>query len=405
MRANHYAESFERFAATLPEPEGQQRRALFESFLASGFPDKSVEDFHYTDLSALAEQAFEWSDAAAASAPSVQLDDADLVVPGDPQSAGRSKLAARWDTASLSAMTASSGIEALNAAFATDGLQLELAREARPARPLHVLLRNPAAGTMLHQRHRITLGERAEATVLLHFAGTGDARLATHRIDVRLAAGARLHLYRLCEEGAGASLITRIDVRQARDSGLSAITVDLGGGLARHDVNVDLAEPGAEAEVSGLYMPRMGAHVDNHTKVVHSAAHCRSRSHYRGIIDEHAKAVFNGKVIVQPGAQKTDSEQRIGNLLLSRKAEINAKPELEIYADDVKCAHGSTVGQLDETALAYLRSRGIPRDVARALLLRAFAVDILDRIEWPSLRAHIETRLHRLSDLPEVIAA
>jgi Fe-S cluster assembly protein SufD len=140
-------------------------------------------------------------------------------------------------------------------------------------------------------------------------------------------------------------------------------------------------------------MPAAAGHTDNYTRIVHAAPHCRSRERFKGIVEARARAVFVGKVVVQPGAQKTDSEQHVANLLLSKKAEVNAKPELEIYADDVKCAHGATVGQLDDTALSYLRSRGIGAAEARALLLRAFGGEVLERIALPALRESLAQRL------------
>jgi len=155
-------------------------------------------------------------------------------------------------------------------------------------------------------------------------------------------------------------------------------------GLPRHGGGSPLGRP---------RQPAPGGHVDNQTRIVHAAPHCRSREQFKGIIDAKAKAIFVGKVIVQPGAQKTDSEQRVANLLLSRKAEVNAKPELEIYADDVKCAHGATVGQLDDKALEYLRSRGIAADAARALLLRAFGAEVLDQLAIPALRDRLAARM------------
>lgn len=400
-----YSQSFERFAATLPEAERGARRAQLDRFLISGFPGRDLEDWKYTDLSANDERAYTLANGGEFVSGAALFMDADRVVYVNGQLSTDHSTSSQWHAANNTAAATGDGITALNAAFARDGLNLQLGRDERRVRPVQMLAVGTAAdgATMNHQRHRIVLGENAEATVLLHFIGAGAERLGTHVVDITLAAGARLTLYRLQDEDAGASLVTQVNLRQARDSRLNALTIDLGKGLARHGFDVDLAEAGAEAEVSGLYAPRSGAHVDNHIRVVHTAPHCRSRSHYRGIIDERAKAVFNGKVIVRPGAQKTDSEQRIANLLLSRKAEINAKPELEIYADDVKCAHGSTVGQLDETALAYLRSRGIPRDTARALLLRAFATEVLDRITWPALRTHVEASLHLPTEMPEVI--
>ncbi len=407
MSLSGYAENFEQFASTLPEAERGPRRVQIERFLVTGFPGKELEDWRYTDLSAYDDRSFALSGASDANLGGELFADAERVVYGNGRLNAALSTTARWHAAGAAPLTVGDGIIALNAAFASGGLNLKLARNEQLPRPLQVLMHSSADGaeTMSHQRHRIELGENAGATVLLQFIGSGSERLVTHVVEIALAPGARLTLYRFHDEGAGATLVTHIAARLSRDSRLNALTVDLCGGLARHDFDVDLAETGAEAEVSGLYAPRSGAHVDNHTRVIHSAPHCRSRSHYRGIIDERAKAVFNGKVIVKPGAQKTDSEQRIANLLLSRRAEVNAKPELEIYADDVKCAHGATVGQLDETALAYLRSRGIPRDTARALLLRAFATEILDRITWPALRVRVESALKLPTEMAEVIDA
>lgn len=406
MSQNAIADTFGQFASALPEVERTTRRANLERFLVSGFPDADLEDWRYTDLSALDERAFALAGTASFDSSGSWLEDADRLVYINGQLDTAASTTVQWHAADVPAASDADGILALNAAFATGGLRLSLARGQRLERPLQLLLVSSGsadAATMSHQRHRISLAEQAEATVLLHAIGSDGERLSSQVVEIELAAGAALTLYRLQAEASGGSLVTRITVRQGRDSRFKALTLDVGAGLARHDLDADLAEPGADCEVSGLYMPQRGAHVDNHTRSTHIAARCRSRSHYRGIIDERAKAVFNGKVIVRPGAQKTDSEQRIANLLLSRKAEVNAKPELEIYADDVKCAHGSTVGQLDETALAYLRSRGIARDVARALLLRAFATEVLDRIEWPALRRHVETLLHLPTELPETL--
>lgn len=402
MIEHPYRSQFDRIATALPPAERSLREAALARFVATGFPNKELEDWRYTDLSVLGERSFELEAAASFDPRPELLADADhLVFVNGRYDTDHSTLPA---TVPPPSEPRAEGIGPLNAAFATGGAMLEVPRGSKLARPVQILLVSSATtSAMIHQRHRIRLGESAEATVLLQFAGAGGDRLATHVVDIELAAGARLTLYRLQDEGAGMSLVTDLRVQQARDSRFEVVTVDIGSGLARHDLRSELAAPGAENDSAGLYAPRAGAHVDNHLATIHAAAHCRSRSHYRGIIDAHVKAVFNGKVIVQPGAQKTDSEQRIANLLLSRKAEVNAKPELEIYADDVKCAHGATVGQLDEKALAYLRSRGIPRDTARALLLRAFATEILDRITWPGLRARIEAALQLPSEMPEIL--
>ncbi len=395
-----YSVQFERYANALTAAERAPRSVQFSRFLASGFPDKHQEDWRYSDLSRLAEQNYEPDVTTADVSPIAVLPDADALVyiNGHLQDAPSTS---HWHSDTCELPPPSTGVDALNAAFATGGLRLRLDRGTKLEKPLQVLFisRAEAQASMSHQRHVIELGDQAEATVLLDFSGDGGERLATHFFEVRLGRGAKLNLYRIQNEAAGGTLVTRIDVKLSRDAKFEALTVDLGGGFIRHDLDVVLAESGAETTVAGLYAQAKRSHIDNHVRAVHAAPHCTSRMTYRGLVDEKTKAVFNGKVVVQPGAQKTDSEQRIANLLLSRKAEVNAKPDLEIYADDVKCAHGATVGQLDEVALAYLRSRGIAREVARAMLLRAFALEILDRIAWPALRTRIESALHLPSEL------
>ena len=390
--ASAYRESFERLASEVPQNEREARRRLFDAFSALGLPGRELEDWRYTDLSALSQIGFAPASSSCAPPEHPDLAGVDRVVyvNGHLDCARTTQPALHGGR--LDMATADDGIVALNGAFGHEGLALALAANARLTRPLHVVLAGCAGEVpvMCHQQHRIELGEGAEAAVLLDFRGSAGAeRLATHRFEIRLGRSAQLRLYRIQDEAAGANLVTRIDATLDRDSRLLAACFDRGAGLARHDFNVTLAAPGAEVGLDGLYAPRARAHVDNHTRIVHACERGRSREHFRGIVDERARAVFNGKIVVQPGAQKTDSEQRVANLLLSPRAEVDAKPELEIYADDVKCAHGATVGQLDARALDYLRSRGLDAATARALLLRAFAAAIVDRVEWRELRERV----------------
>jgi len=390
-----YTEGFEQFAAGLPAEQRPARREQFGRFLAAGFPTPRIEEWHYTDLAPLSERRFAPAVERGTTSAAELLADADRLVYINGQLDRAHSTAPELHAENLLTRESGDSVTALNGAFATGGLSLQLGRKERRARPLQVLAAGVAGDTpsMVHQRHRIALGENAEATVVFQFLGQGAERLTTQVIEVDLAPGARLTLYRLQDEHADATLLTRIDARLQRDSRLEAVVVDCGTGLVRHDFNVMLAEPGSEVVLSGLYQPAPGGHVDNQTRIIHAAPHCRSREYFKGIIDAKARAIFVGKVVVQPGARKTDSEQHVANLLLSRKAEVNAKPELEIYADDVKCAHGATVGQLDETALEYLRSRGIAAADARALLLRAFGSEVLDKIAIPALRQSLATRL------------
>ncbi|MBV8063776.1 MAG: Fe-S cluster assembly protein SufD [Nevskia sp.] len=388
-----YAEVFDRYAADLPEPQRKARRTALQRFLDAGFPTPRIEDWHYTDLAPLAGQQFSLP-AVPDQGPLPDLfAEADRLVYRDGRLDRAASTAAELHADTLPEPVPVDSVTALNAAFAGGGLHLKLGRGQRRARPLQVLVAAGAGQTMVHQRHRIELADIAQAVVVFQFTGRAGARLGTQVIDIVLAAGARLDLYRVQDEQEGATLLTRIDASLDRDSRLHAVTVDCGSGLVRHDFNVSLAGPGAEVELSGLYRPAPGAHLDNQTRIVHAAPHCRSRERFKGIVEARAKAIYVGKVVVRPGAQKTDSEQHVANLLLSKKAEVNAKPELEIYADDVKCAHGATVGQLDETALEYLRSRGIEAAVARAMLLRAFGTEVLDGIALPGLRQQLADRM------------
>ena len=259
-----------------------------------------------------------------------------------------------------------------------------------------VRLDAPADGARL-LTHRIVLQPGQEATLVLHEVGGDAASLALHNLEVDLPAGARLRLYRIQQPGR-ASLISRLDASLARDAFFECTGLYAGGALVRNDINVALDAPGAHTELHGVLVPGAGEHLDVHTRIEHRAPHGRSREAFRCIVPAKARAIFNGKVLVRPGAVKTDSEQHVDSLLLAPGAEVNAKPELEIYADDVKCAHGATCGQLDEDAIYYLRTRGLELASARNVLLYTFAREILARIGLAPARQLAEQAL--LARLP-----
>jgi Fe-S cluster assembly protein SufD len=239
--------------------------------------------------------------------------------------------------------------------------------------------------------HRIALRPNQQATLVLHevpcHPERSEGSLAFHNLEIDLPANAQLTLYRIQQPGAATSLISRLDARLARDARFTCVGLYAGGALVRNDLNVSLDAPGARAELHGVLAPAAGEHLDVHTRLDHRAPHGTSREAFRCLVPAKARAIFNGKVIVHPQAQKTDSEQHVDSLLLAPGAEVNAKPELEIYADDVKCAHGATCGQLDEEVLYYLRTRGLDLAAARSALLRSFAFAVLDRIALPDARA------------------
>ena len=192
-------------------------------------------------------------------------------------------------------------------------------------------------------------------------------------------------------------------VTMGRDSQLRMASYDLGGGLIRNDVVIDLSQPGADVAFDGLYLAGDGQHIDNHTRVDHRVGPATSTQEYRGILNGHCRCVWNGKAVVHEGADGTDASQANHNLLLSEKAEIDAKPELEIYAEDVKCSHGTTIGQLDESSMFYLRTRGIDEQHAQQMLTFAFAADIVARAPVDAARATVSACVEKR--LAELIAA
>jgi Fe-S cluster assembly protein SufD len=361
---------------TLPDAfKTPARRAALGQLLAQGFPDTDIEEWKYTDVATPL---------------------AGLSLPERLQTEGTR-------APDLVAETYTDGLDALNAAFAVEGTRIEVdaGREA-------VVDAGLAEGGLFgprfqHRRNRIHLRRGARCAILLRTIapeiGGSDAALATLFTELILDEGASATVIRVQDDSPARICIERLEARLGRDARLQMVSVDLGGKLVRNDTRVRLEGRGAEARVYGLYAPTGSSHVDNHTLIEHRAPHGTSREVFRGIVGGSARAVFNGKVVVSEGACKTDSEQRVANLLLSPRAEVNAKPELEIYNDDVKCAHGATFGQIDETAVFYLRSRGLSGDAARSLLTYTFAHEVLAHIADETLRREVQQKF--IARLPQ----
>lgn len=399
----HISAAFERVAERYADRAARRRH--LDRFLALGFPAKDEEDWKYTDLAPLASQSFDTIDAPSAS-PEIAshlLEGCDHLVFVDGHldrtlSTLDAELTHRSAWPTPTDAFEHDALFSLNQAFALEGAVLRLPPNRRRERPLHVLLVTTAAAAqrMTHLSHVLQLEPGSSAQVLIEHLGLSDApHFSTHSLYVRVMQNAHLNLTRLQREGTGTTQLFRCDALVERDASLVANTTDLGGALVRCDWSVNLAAPNANVTLDGLYAPKGTAHIDNHTRVDHYWPHGTSREFFRGLASDSARAVFNGKIVVHPQAQKTDSEQRVGNLILSPKAEINAKPELEIYADDVKCAHGATFGQLDPAALFYLRSRGLPLDQAAALLRLAFAQEPVKRITHEGFRHHVAGHVAR----------
>ncbi len=236
--------------------------------------------------------------------------------------------------------------------------------------------------------------ENSQAHVIESYVSLGGGSYFSNAVtEVVLGQNASIEHYKLQEESTNAFHVATLQTHQGRDSRFVSHSVSFGGQLTRNDIRAVLSAEGTDCTLNGLFMVDGRQHVDFHTTVEHSQPHGTSQEYYKGILDGRSRGVFNGRVHVHPGAQKTDATQSNKNLLLSRNAEVDTKPELEIYADDVKCSHGATVGQLDPDALFYLRARGIDEGSARGLLTYGFAQDIIDRMPIQHVRERLEQAL------------
>ena len=280
---------------------------------------------------------------------------------------------------------------ALNSAFLNRGAFVRIARGALVEQPIELL--NIAAAfdgapPAVHPRALIVAGADSQCTIVESYGGTG-AYLTNGVTEIVAASGAVLDHYKAQQESAEAFHIASLFADLGRSANFSSTSISFGGSLVRNDVNVTLSE-GAEAQLNGLYIVNGSQHVDNHTSIDHAKPHATSHELYKGILDGKSSAVFNGRVLVRKDAQKTDSKQTNKNLVLSNEAVIDTKPELQIFADDVRCTHGATIGQLDAESIFYLQSRGIAENDARSLLIYAFAQEVVDRIKVPQLRDSLE---------------
>lgn len=286
----------------------------------------------------------------------------------------------------------------MNAAFFEDGAYLEIPRNVVVEEPIQIvyLTANEGNPTMAFPRTLIVAEENAQATIIESYSSAEEDCIYFNNAftDFVLGDNANLNHYRLGFESFKAFHISTSRVCMSVNSHFSSTSVNIGGALVRNDIEADLAEQGAHCTLNGLYLVDGKRHVDNHTNIQHRAPNCESHELYKGVLDDHSVGVFNGKVYVHQDAQKTDAKQTNRNLLLSPDAVINTKPQLEIYADDVRCTHGATVGQLDDDHLFYLRTRGIPKEEARSILTYAFAAEALSGIKEPEIRDHLQKLVH-----------
>ena len=387
------------------EQTRQDALSLFESM---GLPTQRDEDWKYTDASRL-QGLLEIGEAnSALSSKGLGIENLDayrLVFINGVLDSSQSILPQGVDIQSITTLDISvlegskllqvhadaplfNGFNALNAAKASDGAAVCLADNTKLDKPLYILHISNQNNAV---RHGLMLGKHAEAEVIEHFISLGeDKALSNATTAVILKDGAHLEHSRLQQEGLKQSHVARVEVKQLANSSYTFHGVELGSILSRTDLVVDLHEQGASCSLNGLFVLGGRQHVDHHTRIDHTAPYCVSRENYRTVLDGRSHGVFNGKVMVHEGATQTDSDMQNGNILLSKHAEIDTKPELEIYNDDVKCAHGATIGQLDDKQLFYLRSRGISEESAQELLTFAFADEILAGMSNQTVRRYVE---------------
>lgn len=298
------------------------------------------------------------------------------------------------------------GFTALNTAFISDGAFVYIPKDVVVETPIHLLFISDAfaVNSASFPRILVVAGENSSATVIESYVSTDDTVYFTNAVvEIALKDGARLEHYKTQRESLDAFHIATTMADLGPNSTYNSTTVTFGAKLSRHDYAVTMDHEGVECWVDGLYLVTAGQHTDTHSVIDHRKPHCTSHQLYKGILDGKSRAVFNGKVFVRHDAQKTDAMQTNKNLLLSNEARVDTKPQLEILADDVKCAHGAAVGQLDEDQLFYLETRGIHPDLARNLLTYGFAEEVIGKIKIDSIRAQLdEAVLNRLNASLEV---
>ena len=408
------------------EPEWVTRARCegLEQFQELGFPTSRDEDWRFTSVAPIAAggfraaangassfdprrlEPFEWPGELAASLvfvngrhapgastigrlpPGVRVESLAQALATRPDGVGArlTRLAAAGRTA----------FTALNTAFLGDGAFVFVPDSTLVAAPIHLVFVSVGEGTrtMAHPRVLAVMGAGSQASIVESYVAVDAERYFTNAVtEATVGENARLNHYKIQRESATSFHVGALYVRAARNANVACHSVALGGSLVRNDVHVVLDGEGATGTLNGLYLGDGARLVDNHTTLDHARPHCGSREVYKGILAGQARGVFNGKVIVRPGAQKTDARQTNKALLLSEEAQINTKPQLEIFADDVKCTHGAAVGQVDEEAIFYLRARGLSEPQARHLLIRGFAGDVLNQMPLEALRARIDQDL------------
>lgn len=440
----NYAQAFERLrerTKNAPQWLKRMRECAFERFEETGFPTTRQEDWKYTNVSAIAKANFEAAQGSEASKPKVDSTN-DAKPTFDETSlasfvyaeAAQSRVVFvngvyRKDLSSRAAVPPQVAIESfanlfadgrgeemreylnraidanangftlLNTAFLENGIFIRLPKNVAVDAPIHIAFITDEAAENAAQFPRIVVvAEEGSSLALIEsYAGAQSKYLTNASVEIYVAENARVVHYKVQRESDAAFHYASTGVKVARAAAYDSTTVTLGAELSRHDIRVEIEGEGAECWVDGLYLVSDAQHTDTHSLIDHQAPNCQSHQLYKGILDDKARGVFNGRIFVHRAAQRTDAYQKNQNLLLSGNARVDTKPQLEIFADDVKCSHGATVGQLEEEELFYLLSRGLTPKMARNLLTYGFAEAVVEKIKIESIKRQLnEAILNRL---------
>lgn len=423
---DRYLAEFRRFAGNgagaAPAWLKELREAGIERFAAVGFPTTRQEEWRFTDVAPMARTPFTLAGASEARASSEAVESLLIGSSGArlvfvdgvlrPEWSLRLGLPQGVQLGSLSRALSRDGdlvarylgryasiernpFTALNAAFVRDGAFIHVSRGVSVERPIDLLFLTSGGGggggRMIHPRNLVVLERGAQATVVETYATLEAGQHLTNAVtEFVVEEGARARHVRIQRESQAAYHMATSQSYQEKESDFSSCSLAFGAALSRHDVNAVLDGAGARLLLNGLSVLAGRQHVDYHTTIDHARPHCESHELFNGILGDYARGVFNGRIIVRPGAQQTDSKQTNNNVLLSETARADSQPQLEIYADDVKCTHGATIGPLDPNALFYLQTRGVGPDAARQLLTYGFAADVVSRIDVPEVRERLD---------------
>lgn len=382
------------------------------AFLSQGFPNHKVENWKYTNVAEIEKQSFLFDELVDCDVSNFILDDVHRVVfinghfssalsdlsqlPSEVLLSSLKMIQYKMIKNLINETSYETPFSLLNDSFFQDGLFLHVPKNCQLEKPIHLIyLTKPTQPLMMSQtRHLIVMEEKAKAIIFEDYQGANDTTYFNNLVtQAHVKASANLCLYKLQQEGNEAFHIANTIIHQAQDSQVMSCHAAMGGSLSRDDLNYSLDESGASCQLFGFYHLKGNHHIDNHSCIDHRVSRCISQQNYKGIIAGQSRAVFNGKIVVHPNASQTWACQTNKNLLLSTEAEIDTKPELEIYNDDVKCTHGATVGQLNDETLFYLQSRGIDRIAAEHILTYAFANEIVEVLPHPLIAEYIQKNI------------